>query len=55
MKTTLARAAVAGALALGAAPLAAPSQASCVVVEVCRAVCRAGSDVPAVVALCAVI
>lgn len=42
MKIALARTAVAGAMLLTAAPLAAPSHASCgpVVIEVCRVVCQ---------------
>ena len=54
MKATVARAAVAGALALTVAPLATPSHATCgpVVIEACRIVCRIPH--PAIYQLCTI-
>lgn len=55
MKVTIARAALAGAVALSVAPLAAPSHASCgpVVIEACRVVCSV--DHPSVRQLCSIL
>lgn len=53
MRVTLARTAVAGALLLSAAPLAAPSHASCAIDDVCRFVCQT-VDHPLVRSICAV-
>lgn len=54
MKATVARAALAGAVALTVAPLAAPSHATCgpVVIEACRIVCQIPN--PTIYRLCTI-